>query len=147
MSINIEHRGSGHLDTPDEIASCPICSPRGRLGKTICPCGMAWLGTIDHGMAEQRDHAHFRASGGETGPAHDPGLATFTPDRPAIVPAPTPAITECNGCSGAGWIAETTADPLPSGEPGEPYQIQIGCGACGGTGRVPFPGAAEEGRP
>jgi hypothetical protein len=59
-------------------------------GKTACACGMAWIGTIDHGMAEQRDHAMFRASGGEKGPAHDPGLATFTPNKPALAATPAP---------------------------------------------------------
>jgi len=34
---------------------------------------------------------------------------------------------DCPECDGQGWIAETTADPLPSGEPGEPYQIQTSC--------------------
>jgi hypothetical protein len=40
----------------------------------------------------------------------------------------------CDECGGEGWTAETTADPLPSGEPGEPYQVQRTCDACGGEG-------------
>lgn len=42
----------------------------------------------------------------------------------------------CPDCEGQGWTAETTADPLPSGEPGEPYQVQRACDTCGGNGRV-----------
>ena len=39
---------------------------------------------------------------------------------------------ECWDCGGRGYTVD--ADPLPSGEPGEPYQVP--CGACGTTGRL-----------
>ena len=41
---------------------------------------------------------------------------------------------ECVDCGGQGWTVHTTADPLPSGELGEPYQVQRGCETCEGTG-------------
>ena len=34
---------------------------------------------------------------------------------------------DCPSCGGQGWVAEMTADPTPSGEPGEPYQVQVAC--------------------
>lgn len=38
----------------------------------------------------------------------------------------------CATCGGDGWVARTTADPLPSGEP---YQVQDTCPECGGSGQ------------
>ena len=45
---------------------------------------------------------------------------------------------ECPLCDGAGWTVWPTADPLPSGEPGEPYQVRETCIPCGGAGRLPI---------
>lgn len=42
----------------------------------------------------------------------------------------------CLTCGGDGWVSGIGADPLPSGEPGEPYQIQETCPDCGGSGRA-----------
>jgi hypothetical protein len=43
------------------------------------------------------------------------------------------AITDrCPMCGGDGWTID--ADPLPSGEPGAPYQVQ--CSGCGGSGQI-----------
>lgn len=43
----------------------------------------------------------------------------------------------CPTCGGQGWRAALGADPLPSGEPGEPYQVQEACPDCGGQGSLP----------
>lgn len=47
-----------------------------------------------------------------------------------------PVEQDCPDCNGYGWEAAMTADPLPSGEPGEPYQVQQACSSCGGSGKV-----------
>jgi hypothetical protein len=54
--------------------------------------------------------------------------------------APQPAAPEtvaCFECGGTGTVEGIDADPLPSGEPGEPYQVQEQCEACGGSGALP----------
>lgn len=50
--------------------------------------------------------------------------------------------TDCFECDGQGWTTGMDADPLPSGEPGEPYQTQEQCSVCGGSGRLPLPAPA-----
>ncbi len=44
----------------------------------------------------------------------------------------TEPVPECRDCDGKGWTVG--ADPLSSGEPGEPYQVQ--CWSCDGSGRI-----------
>lgn len=56
-------------------------------------------------------------------------------ERVALTP-PTPE-RECDTCGGDGWVLGIDADPLPSGEPGEPYQTQDTCPDCGGGGFTP----------
>jgi hypothetical protein len=58
---------------------------------------------------------------------------TIAPPGPIAV---SPEPVDCPECDGDGLVAETTADPLPSGEPGEPSQVQHVCSACGGAGRL-----------
>jgi hypothetical protein len=53
-------------------------------------------------------------------------------ERAALAPDDTTGEGTCSYCGGQGWYVG--ADPLPSGEPGEPYQVQ--CSECGGTGKV-----------
>lgn len=47
----------------------------------------------------------------------------------------------CDTCGGSGYVTGIDADPLPSGEPGEPYQTQEQCPDCGGSGGIVVSGA------
>jgi DnaJ-class molecular chaperone len=54
----------------------------------------------------------------------------------AFAAQPTTPPLECLTCDGDGWVSGIGADPLPSGEPGEPYQVQETCPDCGGAGQA-----------
>ena len=57
--------------------------------------------------------------------------------------APETEAVECFDCGGSGIVTGIGADPLPSGEPGEPYQTQESCAVCGGSGSLAQPVAPE----
>lgn len=82
---------------------------------------------------------------GESRPPHMPDWEAVTePDESGLVVAsgstPEAAVeaalakiaAECSTCGGDGWVLGVDADPLPSGEPGEPQQVQVACPDCGG---------------
>jgi len=62
--------------------------------------------------------------------------AEYERPAPQALRAEGSAAIECPDCGGAGWTVGYGADPLPSGEPGEPYPVQEPCSTCGGSGAV-----------